>query len=101
MERLRPNREVAKSVARKVDEMFGQEDAVPLTADVVAHLTSTSPGLAGVKSSLLSQPGRGAHYSPSGDPFFFRQSLKADCTNYGVLKHTDYGVLSSVLDGTP
>jgi len=51
VDRLRPYLEAAKSVARKVDEVFGQEDAVSLTPD--ASLTSL--GSAGMKGILPSR----------------------------------------------
>ena len=64
---LRPYLEATKSVARKVDEVFGQEDAVPLTPDVVEHLTKTGWD----EKQLAIAARQGARYSPSRDSILF------------------------------
>lgn len=67
VDRLRPYLEASKSATQKMGEVFGQEDAVPLTPDVVAHLTKTGWD----EKQLAIAARQGARYSPSRDSVLF------------------------------
>jgi len=73
LDRLRPYLEASRSVERKFDEIIGQEDTVPLTPDVVAHLTKT-----GWDAKQLTAAARqGARYSPARDSVLFPPVVEA------------------------
>jgi hypothetical protein len=67
VDRLRPYLEASKSVIRKIDEVFAQEDVVPLTPDIVAHLIKTGWD----EKQLTVAARQGARYSPSRDSVLF------------------------------
>jgi hypothetical protein len=67
VDRLRPYLEASKSVTQKIGEVFGREDAVPLTPDVIAHLTKTDWD----EKQLAIAARQRARYSPSRDSVLF------------------------------
>jgi hypothetical protein len=67
LEQLRTYLEKMRTVERKMDEVFGQEDTVPLTSEVIEQLVKSG----WQREELERAVRQGAHYSPARDSVLF------------------------------
>jgi hypothetical protein len=67
VERLRECLEISRSADKRIQEIFGREDAVALTPEVIRQLV----GQGWEEGRLVEAAGKGAQYSPSRDTVLF------------------------------
>lgn len=67
LERLRECLEAARSVDKRADQIFGADDAIPLSTEIMRQLVATG----WEEAALLDAAQKGAKYSPSRDSVLF------------------------------